>query len=154
MSTTNPAREATREAQPSATPRTDKKALTIDSLIVVDEGNITDSVVPASFARTLETELQQANARERDLKDELAKRDAELAEMRRKADECWGAANYRLKYLDVVGRALGRPHVAGESDAGYANECASIATEQSAELARLKARSGEPTSSASSQPSF
>lgn len=33
----------------------------------------------------------------------------ETKELRGKADECWGAANYRLKYLGCLFRALGRP---------------------------------------------
>lgn len=44
------------------------------------------------------------------------------------ADHNWGEANYRLKYMDVIGRALGRPHIDGENAAQYASECAEIAT--------------------------
>jgi len=51
----------------------------------------------------------------------------ENKELRRKADECWGAANYRLKYLDVIGTELGRPYIDGEGDAPYTSECAELA---------------------------
>lgn len=43
------------------------------------------------------------------VKCELAAKDAEIADLKSKADECWGAANYRLKYLACLFRALGRP---------------------------------------------
>lgn len=39
----------------------------------------------------------------------LAELTAELAVMRSKADNCWGAASYRLKYLACLFRALGMP---------------------------------------------
>jgi len=58
--------------------------------------------VPADFARTLERELTSAQAA-------LAAKDREIACIKSKADECWGAANYRLKYLACLFRALGRP---------------------------------------------
>lgn len=61
---TNP----TREAQPSATPRTDAEVY--GPLVQIEDEWVPDfPFVEADFARTLETELQQANARERDLKD-------------------------------------------------------------------------------------
>lgn len=62
----------TREAQPSATPRTDAETGYWSHLgqWVTRAG---DWSVKSDFARTLETELKQANARERDLKDELAR---------------------------------------------------------------------------------
>jgi small-conductance mechanosensitive channel len=34
---------------------------------------------------------------------------ADVERLKGKADECWGAANYRLKYLACLFRALGRP---------------------------------------------
>ncbi len=58
---------------------------------------------------------------------------ASFAALRENCDRNWGEANYRLKYMDVIGSALGRPHVDGEDPARYASECAEIA-------AALKAR--------------
>jgi hypothetical protein len=51
---------------------------------------------------------------------------ARLKEAQAKLDEAWGAANYRLKYLDHVGRSLGRPFINGESEAAYASELSEI----------------------------
>lgn len=62
---------------------------------------------------------------------------AEVARLRAKVDEIWGEANYRLKYLCTVTRALGLEYD-NQDPAAHASAAAEVARTLTAELARLR----------------
>ena len=86
------------------TPRTDRLR---NSVLNAFERYCRHEIYLEDFAAFVKLVFSDASHVER----ELSAATRELEELKVKADMCWGAANYRLKYLGCIYRALGLEEV-------------------------------------------
>jgi hypothetical protein len=87
-------------------------------------------------AETAEAQLDAANAR-------IGELEAEIARVKDRCDECWGAANYRVGYIGDIMRSLGMPAEVARKPDSHISEACELAESLTSQLTAATSRLAE-----------